>query len=282
MVTDAVWLDINGDKKPDLVIVGEFMPIKVFINNNGKLEDRSSDYIHFPSNGWWNTIYAADMDDDGDTDLVIGNMGLNTQFHASDKEPVTLYYKDFDGNGTIDPILCYYINGTSYPALSHDDLMDQLPMLKKKFLEYKDYSTATIHDLFTPQQLEDAGMLTATNMETVYLENQGQKGFVLHKLPIEAQFSPVYAIKSVDINGDGKKDLILAGNNSWTRIRYGRYNANHGIVLTGNGKGDFSYMSPVQSGITVRGDVRSLEYLNGLLFFGINDSPVKIFSINKK
>ena len=281
MVTDAVWMDINGDKKPDLVVVGEYMPVKIFINNNGKLEDQSEKYIHFASSGWWNTIRAEDMDGDGDLDLIIGNMGLNTQFRASEKEPVSLYYKDFDGNGSIDPIFCYYINGTSYPALSRDDLTDQIPSLKKKFLEYKDYSNATINDLFSPEQLKDAGILKAQELRTVYLENQGAKGFVLHELPMEAQFSPVYAISAVDINNDGKKDLILAGNNSWTRIRYGRYAANHGIVLLGDGKGNFKYAPPSQTGLTIRGDVRSIEKINDKIFFGMNGQPAKIYSINK-
>jgi hypothetical protein len=257
------------------------MPVKVFINNEGKLADQSSAYISFPSNGWWNTIYADDMDGDGDTDLILGNIGLNTQFHANEKEPISLYYKDFDGNGTIDPILCYYIDGTSYPAISHDDLTDQLPMLKKKFLEYKDYSNATINDLFSTEQLKDCGILKADEMRTVYLENKGNKGFALHTLPLQAQFSPVYAITSIDINNDGKKDLVLAGNNSWSRIRYGRYSANHGTVLTGDGKGNFKYVLPLQSGITVRGDVKSIEHVNDLLFFGINGQPVKTFSLEK-
>ncbi|HEY4154980.1 MAG TPA: VCBS repeat-containing protein, partial [Puia sp.] len=215
MVTDAVWTDLNGDKKPDLVVVGEYMPVKVFINKNGKLSDESASYIPFESSGWWNTVYAADMDGDGDQDLVIGNMGLNTPFHASAKEPVSLYYKDFDGNGSVDPIFCYYIDGVSYPAISRDDLTDQIPALKKKFLKYSDYSTATINDLFTPEQLKGAGLLKAGEMHTVYLENKENKSFVLHELPVEAQYSPVYAITSIDINKDGKKDLVLAGNNSW-------------------------------------------------------------------
>jgi hypothetical protein len=281
MVTDAVWLDLNGDKKPDLIIVGEFMPIKIFINKNGILQDESASYIHFASSGWWNTIHAEDMDGDGDLDLVIGNMGTNTQFHASEQEPVTLYYKDFDGNGSIDPILCYYINGKSFPAISRDDLTDQLPGLKKKFLQYKDYSNATINDLFDPEQLKDAGVLKAEEMRTVYLENKGKEGFVMHTLPIEAQFSPVYAITSLDVNKDGKKDLVLAGNNSWTRIRYGRYDANHGMVLLGDGKGGFTFLPPAQSSLKVRGDVRSIEYSNNYLLFGINNQPVQIFSINR-
>ena len=195
MVTDAVWIDVNHDHQPDLVIVGEWMPIKVFINQHGKFTDSSSSYIKFPSSGWWNKIYAADFDGDGDLDLVIGNCGTNTQFKASEKEPVTMYYKDFDGNGSIDPVMCYYINGVSYPALSRDDISDQLPALKKKFLEYKDYSNATINDLFTKEQLKDAGLLKAEEMHTVYLENTGN-GFAMHELPVEAQFSPVYAITS--------------------------------------------------------------------------------------
>ena len=206
-------------------------------------------------------------------------MGLNTQFHATASQPVQLYFKDFDGNGSIDPIFCYYIDGKSYPALSRDDLTEELPSLKKKFLAYKDYSNATINDLFTQEQLKDAGVLRAEEMRTVYLENDGAKGFTMHALPTDAQFSPIYAITSIDVNNDGKKDLILAGNNSWTRIRYGRYESNHGLLLLGDGKGNFTSVPQAKSGLNVRGDVRSLIKINDEVIFGVNNQPLKVYSL---
>jgi enediyne biosynthesis protein E4 len=285
MVTDAVFTDLNNDNQPDLIVVGEWMPVKVFINQRGKLTDASSQYIHFASTGWWNRINADDMDGDGDQDIIIGNCGLNTQFHVNEKEPMTIYYKDFDGNGSIDPVICYYINGISYPVNSRDDITEQLPGLKKKFIEYKAYSVATINDLFLPAQLKDAGMLKAEIMQTIYLENQGNKGFVLHRLPLPAQYSPVYGIVTTDVNADGKKDILLAGNNSWTRIKFGRYNANRGIVLLGNEKGDFTYATQTESGLQIRGNVRSLQKIkigkSQSIIAGINDSNALMLQLTQ-
>ena len=282
MVTDALWMDINNDKQPDLIVVGEWMPVKVFINAKGILTDASSTYIHFASTGWWNRISAADMDCDGDADLVIGNCGINTQFHVSEREPMNLYFKDFDNNGSVDPVLCYYIDGVSYPAASRDDLTDQLPGLKKKFLTYKAYASATISDIFTPDQLKDAGVLKAETMETVYLENQGSKGFFKKELPLPAQYAPVYGIVMEDFNKDGKKDMLLAGNNTWTRIKYGRYNANHGVLLTGDGKGNFTYVPQAKSGLTLKGNVKSLQSIHSgkaiKIIAGINDDNAIIIS----
>ena len=283
MVTDATWVDLNKDGAQDLVVVGEWMPVKVFINRKGTLVDESSAFIKFTSTGWWNSILADDFDGDGDMDLVIGNLGENAQMHASEKEPVTVYYKDFDNNGSIDPVVCYYIHGKSYPAASRDDLMDQLPALKKKFLTYKSYSTATIEDLFPAEQLQDAGVLKAELLKTVYLENKGGS-FELKNLPIEAQYSPVYAIAALDANNDGKKDIVLAGNNVWTRIKFGRYDANHGILLLGDGKNNFSYLPQYESGLNIRGDVRSLEMINTKgkkkILFGVNDAPAQLYDLN--
>lgn len=285
MVTDALFTDINKDGKSDLIVAGEWMPIKVFINQAGKLTDASATYIKFASTGWWNRITEEDLDGDGDKDLVIGNCGLNTQFKTSDKEPMSIYYKDFDGNGSIDPLLCYYIGGVSYPAASRDDVTDQLPILKKKFLEYKTYATATINDMFTPEQLKDAAVLKAEMMQTVYLENKGSDGFVQHALPLEAQYAPVYGIAVVDANQDGKKDLLLAGNNMWTRIKFGRYSANHGVLLIGDGKGNFTYLPQYESGLQLKGDVRSLAVLKGKTSYqvvaGINDAAAVFIKPNK-
>jgi enediyne biosynthesis protein E4 len=285
MVTDAAWIDINKDKTPDLVVVGEWMPVKIFINNKGKLADSSDSYIKFASTGWWNKILAEDFDGDGDKDLVLGNVGTNTQFRASQKEPVSIYYKDFDGNGSIDPITCYYISGVSYPIFSRDDLTEQLPGLKKKFLEYHTYATATINDLFTPEQLQGAGILKAELMESVYLENNGSNGFTLKALPREMQYAPVFAMAAIDANGDGKKDIAAAGNNIWNRIKFGRYSANHGMIFTGDGKGNFAYAPQYISGLNINGDVRSLQSIETAkkmqLIFGFNNAPVQVYKINK-
>jgi hypothetical protein len=252
------------------------MPLRAFLNTGGKFTEASKTYFNFPSSGWWNRIAAEDMDGDGDLDLVIGNCGDNTQFKASDKEPMSLYYKDFDGNGRLDPVLCYYSGGVSYPAYPLDDMTEQMPILKKKFLQYKSYADAKVEDLFTPDKLKDAAILTCDNMHTLYFENQGTKGFVPHALPVEAGYSPVYGIVAKDLDGDGKKDLLLAGNNTWTRIKFGHNLANHGVLLKGDGKGGFKYVPQYESGLQLRGNVRSLVTANlggkPVIVAGMNDS----------
>ena len=242
-------------------------------------------YIPFSSTGWWNKIIAEDFDNDGDQDLMIGNAGTNLQFRASEKEPVSIYYKDFDGNGSVDPIFCYYIQGVSYPSASRDDLVEQLPGLKKKFLEYAVYAKATVKDIFSEEQLKDAKMYKAEMLETVYLQNNGEAGFKKIALPKEVQYSPVYVMQTIDVNNDGKKDVIIAGNNAWTRVRFGRHRSNHGTVLINDGKGGFSYVPQYESGLNIRGDVRSLEMIGvrgkTKLLFGLNDAPAELYEVNK-
>ena len=285
MVTAAQFVDINRDQYPDLVLVGEWMPVKILINHKNRFADASASYIKFPSNGWWNSICAGDFDGDGDQDLVIGNIGLNTQFHASPEQPLSLYYNDYNKNGSLNPVMAYFIQGVNYPVYSKDDLTDQLPGLKKRFLEYHDYAAAKMDDLFTADQKKDEQVLKAGMMETIYLENRGKEGFALRHLPKEVQYSPVYAMETMDVNRDGHPDLVLAGNNAWTRIKFGRYRANHGILLLNDGKGNFSYVNQRMSGLDVRGDVRSMQQVSTpegpVLIFGLNDAPACTYRLNR-
>ena len=285
MVTDAAFVDLNKDGQQDLIVVGEWIPVKIFINQKGKFTDASAQYIHFASSGWWNKIITADFNHDGYADVVIGNAGLNTQFKVTPNEPMTLVYKDFDNNGSIDPILCYYTQGKSYPAASRDDLTDQLPYLKKHFLNYGNYADATIEDLFSKEELKDATILKAQIMQTVLLQNEAGKSFIKKELPVETQYAPVYAMTATDINDDGNIDLILGGNNSFTRIKFGNYRANHGVILLGDGKNDFAYMPQYKSGLNIKGNVKSMETINTennrCVLFGINNDTLQVYKREK-
>ncbi|NJM26837.1 MAG: VCBS repeat-containing protein, partial [Bacteroidia bacterium] len=236
MVTDAGWTDLNADGLSDLVVVGEWMPIKVFINANGKLQDRTSTYVPFPSEGWWNSLHVVDLNNDGRPDLVVGNEGHNSQIKATEQQPVILYVDDFDNNGSIDPLLEYYIEGKPYPAATRDELTERLPSMKKKFPDYKSYAHATMDDVLTPAQQRSATKLRAVTLATLCLINEGNS-FRAVTLPLEAQASPVYAIASSDINNDGNIDLVMGGNRMSTAPRFTNGRGNFGTVLTGDGSG---------------------------------------------
>jgi enediyne biosynthesis protein E4 len=278
MVTDAVWVDINKDNIKDLVVVGEWMPIKVFINQKGKLVDESPQWITQPMNGLWNKILAEDMDNDGDIDLIVGNHGQNSQIKVSETQPAEITFKDFDDNGTIDPIMTYYLDGKSYPMPSRDDLLEHLQMLKKKFTDYKSYADAQITDLFNSTELAGSTTLKANNLQTVYIENTG-KSLKIKSLPQQVQFSPVYAMATADVNNDGRKDLILGGNLSTARIKFGKYDASNGTVLLGDGKGNFSYISSNKTGLYLKGDVRSMEILGKKMVVGVNNQKVQVYKL---
>ncbi len=281
MVTAAVFTDINGDHQSDLVVAGEWMPVRIFINEGKRLRDATASLIPFPTEGLWSSIAAVDIDGDGDQDLVVGNIGRNTQFRASVQQPLSLYVNDFDHNGSLDPVMAYYIQGRNYPIYSRDDLSDQLPALRKQSLTYSEYAKMSMSDLFTADQLKESVVLKAGLLNTICLENRGAAGFRLRQLPVEAQYAPVYAILPVDVNGDGYMDLILAGNNAWTRIKFGRYRANHGLLLVNDGKGNFQPVSQPLSGLNLRGDVRSAVQVSmpGVtkLLFGVNDDSLQTY-----
>ena len=218
MVTDAVWTDLSGDGKQDLVVVGEYMPIRIFLNQNGgKFEEATSKYFDAPLEGLWSAIEMADFDGDGDMDFIVGNFGLNSQLKTNPSEPLRLVYADFDGNSSIDPILTQYIQGVEYPFASRDELLDQMYSLRSKFTNYESYSDAKLGNIFTKDQLSKASTLQATELRTLYLENSNGK-LIPHALPMQAQFAPVYAISVLDIDQDGHLDFILGGNQNSSRL----------------------------------------------------------------
>jgi len=282
MVTDAAWIDLNADKKEDLVVIGEWMPVTVFINVNGKLENKTSKYFDKLYTGWWNKLLTGDFNNDRKPDLIIGNLGLNSQCKASDKQPAEMYYKDFDENGSVDPVLCFYIKDTSYPYVTRDELLDQLSNMRTRFTDYKSYADAKIKDVFTAEELKDAAHLQANFFRTAYFESGKDGKFHDKALPVQAQFSPVFTISALDYNKDGNEDLLLCGNISHARLRFGNYNANSGLLLKNDGKGGFSYVSQQQSGFQLKGDVRSVINIGNNLIFGINQSNIRAYTIKYK
>jgi hypothetical protein len=281
MVTDAAWTDLNGDKKPDLIVVGEWMPVTAFINSNGKLENKTTTYFDKPYTGWWNKILLSDLNGDGREDLVIGNLGLNSQCRATDSEPVEMIYKDFDDNGSVDPIMSFYIQGKSYPYVTRDEMLDQMSIMRTRFQDYKSYAEATTKEIFTADELKDAKELKANYLKTAYFEKAADGKFVEKPLPFQAQLSPVYTITAVDYDKDGNKDLLLCGNVSRARLRFGKYDANYGVLLKGNGKGQFGYITQDKSGFNLKGDVRSVLPIGNKLLFGINQQEIKAYQINE-
>src|SRR5690606_13967 len=209
MVTAASWTDLTGDGFPELVIAGDWMPIKIFRNDKGALTDVSDEAGTGGMYGQWNALTMADVDRDGDLDIVLGNCGRNHQYKPSEKEPMTIHVADFDENGNLDPILCYYIQGTSYPLASRDELLDQIPALKKKYVKYADYAGATLDDIFSKQQREKAQVFRCTEAESIILVQEEGLKFSKRSLPIEAQFSTTQSILVDDVDGDGKDDLLL-------------------------------------------------------------------------
>ena len=277
LVTGAAWADLNGDENKELILVGEWMPISVWNNENGQLSNVTDQYFERTYSGWWNTLLVEDLDGDGKPELVVGNQGLNSQAQANLEEPAEMLYKDFDGNGSMDPILTFYIQGKSYPYVTRDELLDQIAMMRTRFNNYESYADATIEDIFSAKELENVGRMEANHLSTAYFEIGADGKFREKPLPLEVQSSPVFAIAAVDVDGDGHKDLILAGNIEKARLRFGKYDANYGILLRGDGEGYFTYVPQWQSGLRLKGDVRSILPLPNKLLFGINQKGVEAY-----
>jgi hypothetical protein len=258
MITDACWADVDKDGDDDLLVVGEYMPVKILINTQGKFSDQTDSFGLAKSNGWWNRIEAADLDGDGDTDFVLGNHGLNSRFRASAEEPVTLYVNDFDHNGTVEQIICTYNEDVSYPMVLRHDLVTQVPSLKKKYLKYETYKDQTITDIFTPEQMEGVVKSEAYDLASGVMINEGNGKMSLRPLPWEAQLSPVYGLAIDDVDGDGFQDLLLGGNLYSVKPEVGRYDASYGLLLKGDGKGNFKAIPSLESGVKILGEIRDI------------------------
>jgi len=283
MVTDASCADVDKDGKEDLIVVGEWMPITVFKNEGKKLKKLLE---ISKSSGWWNCIQSADLDGDGDMDFVIGNLGLNSLFKADSIHPAQLYINDFNNDGETESVLTYYkSDGMSYPMLLKNDMAMQIPSLNKKFLMHADYAGKTIDEIFTKKQIRSAIKKEATCFQTSILINEGQNKFQLQSLPIEAQFSPVYGILIKDLDDDRKLDIFLAGNFYSVPPQVGRYDANYGCMLKGDGLKKFAYVSPFKSGLLIKGEVRDIMTIQtkkeNYIIIARNNDSLQIFERTK-
>ncbi len=282
MVTSALWTDFDNDAQIDLMVVGEWMPITFFKNIRGKLVNVTEMNGLGETSGWWNSLAGGDMDNDGDIDYIAGNLGLNTPFKATEKEPVTISAGDLDGSGLYQPLLSWYVQGKNYPWSARDVLLRQMPGLGKRFFKYDDYAKATVDDIVPPDVREKALVLKSSYFASSYLENLGGGKFKLTPLPMQAQVAPVNGILVRDIDYDGNLDLVLTGNSYAPDVSIGRYDASFGLCLRGDGKGRFSPVPLSKSGFMVDSDARSLIQLytksgDALLIAACNAGRMSVF-----
>jgi hypothetical protein len=266
------------------VIAGEYMPIRFFKNNGTKFSETTSSTGLQNMNGLWRSLIATDVDGDGDIDFIAGNLGLNNNYNASEKYPMKLYADDIDNNGKIDPVLFYYIkdeNGDRklYPSINLDQLAANIPVIKKKFSSNKDFAKAAPNEIFIDSK--NLQILTCDETRSCWLENKGNGKFEMHALPMEAQFAPVNAIVCTDMDGDGIKDILLAGNEYQNEVTAGRYDASYGYFLKGINNKDFKFISSSISGFKIDGDVKHMKMITNaknekLILVAVNNDSLKL------
>ena len=282
MVTAGLWTDVNNDNQVDLMIVGEWMPITLFLNSGGKLYHKPNAIP--TSSGWWNSIAGSDFDSDGDIDYILGNLGLNSRYKTSTKEPVGLYVTDINNDGALDPILAHYIQGVHRPAHPRDDILIQITSFKKKYPSYASYADATVEQFFGDAK---PSVFQSDIFASAYLENTGSDHWELGPLPADAQFAPVFGISTGEFTGDEFEDAVLVGNSYATEVLTGRYDAFTGLLLKGDGAGNFKALSPQESGISITGNAKGLALLKTkdnktLLLATQNNDNLQVCESNNK
>lgn len=287
MVRDGSWADVNNDGLQDLILVGEWMPITVLQQQRDHTFSNVTAQVLLDStHGLWNSVYVADVDHDGDHDIVAGNFGTNSRLTASRKKPLSLYLGDFDSNGNSDHVLVYYNGDKSYPFASRDQLVKQIPSLKRQFLKYIDYRNVDLADVVTPQKKGNSARLTAYTLQTSFYQNIDGK-FYLKPLPRAAQEFPVHTILGGDFDHDGLSDIVIAGNETAVQPEIGPMDAGLSLLLRGKPGGYFQAVPPTQSGLFLRGNIRAAGVLHGSnntrrIVFGRNSDSLAFFGVNKK
>jgi len=291
LVCDAVFTDFDNDGWTDLVLAGEWMPVTFLKNDKGVFKNTTASSRINNHVGWWNTISPGDFDNDGDIDYVVGNLGENTFYKASDLYPVSIYAKDFDKNGALECIPTKYIKDKDgllreFTVHTRDDVVDQMPFIKKRYLTYQPFAEATVDKLFTESELKDAIKFKANYLKSAFIKNNGKGTFEISALPGPAQFSSLNGMVTDDFNGDGNLDIVINTNDHGTEASTGRYDALNGLLLQGKGDGTFTPLSILQSGIYIPGNGKAMVKLaskngNYLIAAAQNRGPLKIFSLKR-
>jgi hypothetical protein len=286
MVTSATWIDCDNDGLLDLVVVGEWMPVRVFRQEGGRFVDRTAAAGLAGTEGWWNTVSAVDLNGDGRKDLVLGNLGLNSYIHASEKEPARLYVGDFFDNGVLKQILTFYKHGVSYPVTGRDELLRLMPTLRSKYPSYASLGGSRIEDILPPAELAKAKVLDARQFASAVAISDGHGRFSLASLPAAAQFAPINASVAADFDGDGRIDLLVAGNFFGAPPTFGRYDASYGLLLRGSGDGRFVAADMDATHLVIEGQVRHLARLRGarganLIAVARNDNTLQVLQVQR-